>query len=264
MFNNMRKKLSALKNFLISGLYFTVIFLAALTIATQALARRVNTYESIKKPLFFSIDKEDIIISNSVAGRVEEVGAVTGQHVQKGDLLFKLVDDNLEQKMASLEKVADKNLSAKTELDLIKARTSEYEMRAPRNGVIYEIHAAEGSYLNTSTPIITMFADSNVKLIGNVNEAQYTEIQKNKNMDVYSSRFNQTYKIIFKGVGRVYAANQNEESKYEMLFQFADSEEGAAFIEGENLEIISKNNNGMYLRPSKRVAEFWNAFIIGK
>jgi multidrug resistance efflux pump len=253
-----------MKKYFWNTVYFMLVFVAALTVATQALARRVNTYESTKKPLFFSVDKEDIVLSNSVTGRVQEVFVATGQHVSKGDLLVSLKDDTLTQRMSSLESVAEDNLSARTELDLLRAKSQEYEIRAPRDGVVYQIHAAEGSYLNSSSPVITLFADGNVKVAGVLTQDQYAEIQKNKDLDVYSPRFEQIYQITFEGVGRVRPATRYEESQYEVQFRFADSEEGAAFIEGESLEVVSKSKgDDEAVRPSIRVANFWNKFIIG-
>ncbi|MDP1620196.1 MAG: HlyD family efflux transporter periplasmic adaptor subunit [bacterium] len=253
-----------IKQWLINSAYFVAVFVLAFGIATQALVRRVNGYEATKKPLFFSINKENIILSNSVAGRIENVAVSTGEHVHKGDLLVSIVDDSMTQRIIALKGLANNNISAETELETLKSRVGEYEIRAPRDGVIYYISAAEGSYLNASSPILTMFADSNVKIMGMVNQEQYTKIQQNKEIDVYSPRFEQVYKIIFTGVGRVQAATNSEESKFEIQFRFADEENGAAFIEGEQLEMIARNDtDDAALKPSFRIAKLWNNMILG-
>jgi multidrug resistance efflux pump len=256
-------QLKRVKRVFFNGLYFSIVFVVAFVIATQALTRKVNTYEMTKKPLFFSIEKERMTISNSVTGRVAVVAVNTGQHVQKGDLLVRLEDDSLDQKMNSLSALAKENLSAKTELALIQAKASDYEIVAPRDGVVYQIQAAEGSYLNMNSPVIILFADSNVKVSGTINQEQYMEIQKNKDLDVYSPRFEQIYKISFEGVGRVQPATSAEESRYEVKFRFSDANEGAAFIDGESMEAVSKNTNNEAMRPSVRVAKLWNSLIIG-
>ena len=243
--------------------YFTAVFLIALALSTQALARRVNTYESTKKPLLFSVEKERVILSNSVTGRVDTVAVVTGQHVRKGDLLVQLADDSIEGRIQSLESVAEENLSAKTELALLRAKLSDYQILAPRDGVIYQIQAAEGSYLTMNSPVLILFADSNVKITGTVNQEQYAEIQTSKDMDVYSPRFEQIYKISFEGVGRVQSSIGSEE-RYEVKFHFSDPNEGAAFIDGEGLEVMSKNNGDEEaVRPSVRVKNLWNTLILG-
>jgi hypothetical protein len=69
-------KFATIRSIFLNGLYFSIVLIVAVVIATQALARRVNTYEATKQPLFFSVEKERVIISNSVTGRVDTV-AVT-------------------------------------------------------------------------------------------------------------------------------------------------------------------------------------------
>lgn len=259
----MENRAEIFKSHLFNGLYFAVILIAAFGIATQALARKVNTYEMTKKPLFFSVEKERVVISNSVVGRVDEVAVNTGQHVRKGDLLVRLVDDSLGQRTSSLEALSDENLSAKTELAMIKAKASDYNIIAPRDGVVYQIQAAEGSYLAMNSPVIVLFADNNVKVSGTITQEQYAEVQKNKDLDVYSPRFEQIYGISFEGIGRVQPKTELEESKYEVKFRFNDADEGAAFIDGEALEVVSKNSGDEALRPSLRVAKLWNSLIMG-
>lgn len=260
----MISKLEKVKAFFLNGLYFSIVLVVAIGIATQALARRVNTYEATKQPLFFSVEKERVIISNSVTGRVDTVAVTTGQHVHKGDLLVRLADDSLDQRLSSLELLAEENLSAKTELELLKAKASEYEIRATRDGVVYQIQAAEGSYLTMNSPLLILFADSNVKVTGMVNQPQYAEIQKNKDVDVFSPRFEQVYRISFEGVGRVQPATNFEESKYEIKFRFTNIDEGAAFIDGEGLEVVAKDTRDDAIRPSVRIANLWNSLILGK
>ncbi len=248
----------------LNGFYFSLVFIAAVTIATQALARRVNSYEATKQPLFFSVEKERVIISNSVTGRVDIVAVTTGQHVKKGDLLVRLADDSLAQKLASLESFAEENLSAETELELLRAKASEYEIRATRDGVVYQIQAAEGSYLTMNSPLLILFADNNVKVTGMISQLQYAEMQKNKDLDVFSPRFEQVYSISFEGVGRVQPATNYEESKYEVKFRFSNPNEGAAFIDGESLEVVSREIEREAVRPSTRITSLWNALILGK
>lgn len=253
-----------MKQFFINSVYFTIVFVVAFGIATQALARKVNTYAATQKPLFFSVEKERVVISNSVTGRVDTVAVNTGQHVKKGDLLVRLVDDSLGARMSSLESLSEENLSAKTELASLQARATDYEIVAPRDGVVYQIQTAEGSYLTMNSPVVILFADSNVKIVGTINQAQYTEIQKNKDLDVYSPRFEQVYKISFEGVGRVQSTADASQSGYEVKFRFTDINEGAAFIDGEGLEVIAKSNDGEAMRPSGRVAKLWNSLILGR
>lgn len=258
-------KTESITKYFLNTAYFVGVLLIALAISTQALARRVNTYEATRKPLFFSVEKEQVEVTNSVTGRVDYVAVTTGQHVSKGDLLVRLVDDSLSQRIASLESFAETNLSAKTELEVLKARLSEYEIRAARDGVIYSIDAVEGSYLNSNSSILTLFADSNVKVVGILDQSQYAEIQNNRQLDVYSPRFEQVYNISFEGVGRVVDPKEGSNSaNYEVKFKFTDPNEGPAFIDGERLEVISGNGDEEVMHPSMKITKMWNTLILGK
>ncbi len=251
------------KSAVLNGIYFGVVLLISFGIATQALARKVNTYDATKTPLLFSVEKERVLVSNSVAGRVDELPVVAGQHVHKGDLLVRLVDDGLRQRMDSLRSLAGENLSARTELALLEARIPDYEIRATRDGVIYQIQASEGSYLMMNSSVLVLFADNNVRVSGTVNKEQYAEIQKNRDLNVYSQRFEQIYGISFEGVGRVQTTAESGE-RYEVRFRFQDPDEGAAFIDGESLEVVSNDTRDQAVLPATRVANLWDKLILGR
>jgi len=245
-------------------IYFIVIFLVAFAISSLALSRKVNSYEAQREPLFFSIQKENIELTSPVGGRLDSVDVKTGQHVKKGELVAQLSDEALEKKLEALEKVADRNLSADTEAQVLRSQKEQFLIRAPKDGVIYKINSASGSFVGQGTPLITMFADEKVKLVGYVNPTQYSEIQKTKELNVYSPRFQQIYKLVLEGVGRVQSGQGYDQNRYELVFDFVDPEEGPAFLEGESLEVVNKVSDGDAKRPVTRVVEFWNSFIIGK
>ncbi len=258
------KKTNSVWSSLLNLLYFGTVVIAAFSVASLALARQVNTYQATKQPILFTVDKEDIVIATAVTGRVEEVLVHSGQHVKKDELLVRISDQSLVAKLDTLESVADENLSARTEANLLKSQQSLYEITAPRDGVIYKVHAGEGAYLNTNTEIVTLFADSNVKLVGLVYADQYAKIQKTKTVDLYSPRFQQIYNVSLEGVGRVIPATQYEGGRYELQFHFSDENEGAAFIEGESMEVLNTVQSDTAIRPAERLTQFWNMFIIGK
>jgi multidrug resistance efflux pump len=251
-------------NTVINIFYFVVIFAAALALSTLALVRKVNSYEASREPLFFSVQKEQIVITSPVSGRLDEVMVKTGQHVKKGDKLAHLADESLDLKIRVLEESGADNLSASTEAQVLRAQKEQFEIKAPKDGVIYKIDSASGSYLGTSSPILTMFSDEKVKLEGLLNPVQYADIQKNKQLDVYSPRFQQVYRIELEGVGKVFAGEGYNQSKYEVVFRFGDPDEGPAFLEGESLEVIAKKKDDESKRPTDLVVEFWNKFLIGK
>jgi multidrug resistance efflux pump len=248
----------------INLVYFVLVFAVAFAISSLALSRKINSYEAQREPLFFSVQKENIEMTSPVGGRLDSVEVKTGQHVKKGELIAQLSDEALERKLEALEKVSERNLSAETEAQVLRSQKEQFSIRAPKDGVIYKINSASGSFVGQGTPIITMFADERVKLVGYVNPSQYAEIQKTKELNIYSPRFQQIYRIVLEGVGRVQSGQGYDQNRYELVFDFADPEEGPAFLEGESLEVVNKVNDGDAKRPASRIVDFWNSFIIGK
>src|SRR5258708_1331713 len=84
-----------------------------------------------------------------------------------------------------------------------------------------------------------------------------------KNLDVYSSRHEQIFSVQLDGVSRVINLD-HQESQYELNFHFINLDDAANFIQGENLDVVSKTHNDEALRPSMIVAAFWNSFLTGK
>jgi multidrug efflux pump subunit AcrA (membrane-fusion protein) len=248
----------------IDAIYFIVVFVVALSLSTLALTRRLNSYEASQSPLLLHIEKDEIVITNSVSGRVDKVLVSPGQHIKKGDLLVQLNDEITDAKLSTLDEIAKDNTSARTEAMLLRAQSPQFELRAPRDGVVYKVSVVEGSYLSGNTPVVTMFSDSNVKLLGTVSPEQYVDLQKEKKLDAFSSRREQIYSVKLEGVSRVLPPTQDSASKYELYFNFINPDDATAFIQGENLDVVAKSRDGDSLKPGYLIAKFWNSFIIGK
>jgi multidrug efflux pump subunit AcrA (membrane-fusion protein) len=259
------------KSWSYNGLAFTGVFLVAFAISTQALVHKINAYSLTNKVFFLSVDKDDVVVSSTIAGRVSEILVEPGSHVTEGELLVKLVDESLLARVSALEEVAQENLSARTELELIKARTEEYEIRAPRDGVVYELRVTKGTYVLGGTQVATLFADEGVSLIGEIKPQQYALIEKNRGMSVFSPRLGQVYTVYFHGIGRVFEKeifsgnNQTtlKEEYYEVKFKLADEIEGASFIEGERFEVVPEQQKKDRLKPAFALARLWNGLILG-
>lgn len=260
----MKDVFGKLKLLLINMTYVIVMFAAAFLISTLALTRRINSYESSLQPISLNVQKEEISITNSVSGRVESIKVVNGQHVRKNDVLVLLYDDASSARLKALKSVEGENISAKAEAKVIQAKESQYVIRAPRDGVIYKILVNEGSYAREESELLTLFADDNVKLVGYMNVTQYSQLDKNRELSVFSQRFEEEYGVVLEGAGRVISATQSESAKYELQFAFMDQTEGAAFIQGEALSVIVGSENTTYLSPARKIARIWNSFIIDK
>lgn len=268
----MNISLSDIKKYLVNSLYIIVVFMVVFFVATQALVRKINTYTLSENLLFLTVDKPDVNISNTIAGKVAEVLVKSGDHVHEGDVLIRLSDESIDTRIAVLRDLARENLSANTELQLLRARLDEYEVKAPRDGIIYEIFVTKGSFIQGGNTVVTLFADDEIRLIGSIRPDQYPLIEKNRGITVFSPRLGQAYTVLFQGVGKVkeeapfITAEGTEvvqEEKYEISFVLKDEEQGTAFIEGERLEVIPANREEERVKPLNRLVSIWNSLILG-
>lgn len=237
------------------------MFIVAFAVSSLALARRVNVYRTAGPSLTFFIDKEDVLITNSVAGRLDSIKVTEGQYVTAGEVLAELKDDNLESQLSVLDEFSEENLSARTEAELLRSKSNEYVIASPRNGIIHEIKAATGSYLPPSSQILTMFADTDAKLVAYVDSNQLDEIQRQSSLEVYSDRLEQSFIIVFTGVSRA-VTDRTDGRNFEVVFEFEDTTEGQAFIEGESLIVLGVDSDAAQ-RPGDIITDLWNRLIIG-
>lgn len=264
--------LNSLKHYIVNGTYLVVVFAVAFLIATQSLARKINTFDATHSPMLFTVDKDDVEIYTTVAGRVGEIAVRTGEHVDEGDILAIMVDDSLKPRIQALEAVAEQNISARTELELLKAHSGEYEIKAPRSGVVYEIKISQGSVFHNGVHAITLLADDNVRLVSSVDRSQYGRVQNNKNVHIFNPRLEQSYAATFEGVAKIKQAEEVDEEgnkiedateKYQLQFKMVDESESVSLIEGETLQAISRYKDEGSELPIRRIAALWNSLIIG-
>jgi hypothetical protein len=268
----MELSFESMKKYLVNSFYVAIVFCVVFFVATQALVRKMNTYTLAESLLFLTVDKPDINVANTISGKVDEILVKSGDHVQEGDTLVRLSDESVATRMSVLRSLASENLSANTELQLLRARSDEYEIKAPRDGVVYQVLAAKGSFMQTGSTAVTLFADDEIHLIGSIRPNQYPLIEKNRGITVFSPRLGQAYTVFFQGVGKIkedapfITAEGTElvqEEKYEISFTLKDEEQGVSFLEGERLEVIPDNHDADQAKPLNRLVSIWNSLILG-
>lgn len=261
-----------MKKYFVNGFFIVLIFVAVFFVTTQALVRKINTYMLAESLLFLTVDKPDVNISSTISGKADEILVRSGDHVSEGDVLVRLTDESIETRMEVLRDVASENLSARTELQLLRARLEEYDVKAPRDGVVYQMLITRGSFIQSGSIIATIFADDEIRLVGSIRPDQYSLIEKNRGITIFSPRLGQAYTALFHGVGKIkedapiITAEGTEiiqEEKYEISFSLKDEKQGISFIEGERLEVIPDNRGGDHMKPLNRLVRIWNSLILG-
>jgi membrane fusion protein (multidrug efflux system) len=167
---------------------------------------------------------EEVDLSFETSGKIVAINFTEGTRVKKGDLLAKINDKPLQAqleklqaqiKMAQAKEFRQKSLLDKdaisqesydqiqtdvqtitADINLIKARISETELRAPFDGEIGLRYLSEGSYVTSSTKIAKLIKISPLKIEFSISEK-------------YSSEIRIGYPITFKMVGsdQIYKAS---------------------------------------------------------
>jgi len=168
---------------------------------------------------------EEVELSFETSGKIVGINFTEGTRVKKGDLLAKINDKPLQAQLEKLQAqqklVEEKEFRQRSLLDkdaisqesydqivtelqtiqadinLIKARISETELRAPFNGIIGLRYLSEGSYATPSTKIARLIKMSPIKLEFSIPERYADEVNigfpvvftidnKNYNAKVYA------------------------------------------------------------------------------
>jgi membrane fusion protein (multidrug efflux system) len=148
---------------------------------------------------------EEVDLSFETSGKIVEINFTEGSRVKKGDILAKINDRPLQAQLEKLQaqlkmaegkefrqrSLLDKDAisqesydqvqtdvnSLKADINLVKARISETELKAPFDGIIGLRNLSEGSYATSSTRITHLIKMSPLKLEFSIPESYASEIK---------------------------------------------------------------------------------------
>lgn len=148
---------------------------------------------------------EEVNLSFETSGKITKIYFKEGTHVRRGELLAKINDDPLQAELKKLETqlplaqgrvFRQKSLLAKdavsqeayesvtteleklkADIELVKARIAQTELRAPFDGVIGLRLVSEGAYVSPSMQISKLTKISPLKIEFSVNERHASEIK---------------------------------------------------------------------------------------
>lgn len=154
---------------------------------------------------------EEVELKSEVAGKITKILFNEGSYVNKGDLLVKINDADLQAQLRRAEskvklaeekefrqrQLRDGNLISqeeydntvselnvnKADYDLIKAQIDKTEIRAPFSGTIGLRSVSEGSYLTTATVIATFQNLNIIKVDFSIPEKYSTSVKKGDELD---------------------------------------------------------------------------------
>jgi len=249
-----------IKKSLINFSYFALIIVITSTVVSLSLARKFSHYATTASLYDFTVVKDEVLITNTIDGEVQKLNVSEGQEVKKSNVVAELYNPSLEERIQVLNQFGS-NLSASTEVELLKTQKNAYQIRSTREGVVKEVFATRGSYVAANTPVLSLYANDSIVLEASMNATQLDEVQKLKSLSIYSSRLEQSFDIEYKGVESV-GKNQQEFNTYIVAFAFRNEEDARLFFHGENLKVLGITNES-YRTPIFRIVEFWEG-ILGK
>jgi membrane fusion protein, multidrug efflux system len=156
------------------------------------------------------LPQEETVLMPEISGRITMLNIKEGTFVQKGTLLVKMFDADLQAQASKISaQLATARQTAKrlkdlyavngisqqeydlaqtevttleAEAALIAAQISKTEIRAPFSGVLGLRKVSEGAYVTAGTPIAVLREESNLKLDFNVPENYAASIQRSQNV----------------------------------------------------------------------------------
>jgi len=150
------------------------------------------------------LSNKEVLIRNEVAGKLVRINFREGSRVQKGELLAKIYDDDLQAQLKKLQldaKLLANNekrlkdllliqgvsqqeydqaqtdlLRAEADIDLVKVQIEKTEIRAPFNGQVGLEKVSEGSILGLNTEIVSIQDLGTIKLEFSIPEKYKSDI----------------------------------------------------------------------------------------
>lgn len=176
----------------------------------NAMVLKNETLNDVFRTKGVLIPDEEVDLSFETSGKITQIYFKEGTSIRKGTLLAKVNDNTLQAELKKLEAqlplaedrvFRQKSLLAKdavsqeayesvnteleklkADIELVKARISQTELRAPFDGVIGLRQVSEGTYASPSTVISKLTKITPLKLDFSVNERQADEIKPGTNI----------------------------------------------------------------------------------
>ncbi|MDL2297053.1 efflux RND transporter periplasmic adaptor subunit [Bacteroidales bacterium OttesenSCG-928-B11] len=178
------------------------------TLSVNAQVINYSTLTDIFRTKGLLIPDEDVELTFETSGKIVKIYFNEGAEVTKGELLAKVNDETLQAELTKLEAqlplaeekvyrqkalfekdavsqesyemVATELEKLKADIDLIKARINQTELRAPFDGVVGLRQVSEGAYASPTTVVTNLTKIKPLKLEFSVNEKQASDIRPGK------------------------------------------------------------------------------------
>lgn len=178
---------------------------------TNAIIIKYNTLNNIFRTTGILIPDEEVDLTFETSGKITDIYFKEGTQVKKGELLAKVNDKPLQAELKKLESqlplaqdrlfrqkslldrdaVSQESYESvnteleklKADIELVKSRIAQTELRAPFDGVLGLRLVSEGSYASPTTIVSRLTKITPLKLEFSVNEAQANDVKAGTSLE---------------------------------------------------------------------------------
>ncbi|SIS96454.1 efflux RND transporter periplasmic adaptor subunit [Belliella pelovolcani] len=196
------------------------------------------------------LSKKNVSISGEVAGRIQEVKAIEGMRVNKGDVLAIIDSESIVRNMEELEKqlelatvVFEKqerlwNQEIGTEIQFLEAKNrkeslekslaglktqlNRSQVRAPFKGTVETVNVRLGELVQPGTPMFQFVGESDLFIEADISERYVGIVGKGDSVEIAFPSINQTLKTKVSAVGAIINPN-NRTFKVEVFLPRMDN-----------------------------------------
>lgn len=238
------------------GVGFSV-FLLVVIVTGIALVQKVGNYQETGNSVELTVSKKEYKLVSFTSGTVTSVNVEVGQRVKKGDLILETTNSIRNRQISVLESFGRDNVSAQTQLALLKSQKEQERVVSPTDGVIVEV-ASEGEVIFDQQRIGLIYADARIELISNLSVEDYTLVKKAAtSIPVEHTRLKRSYTVAFDGVRQEQKVDDSNQDRLRVSFILSDPADGANMLQGEKLVL---NLNDLQDAGDRPLNKLFNAY----
>lgn len=242
-------------NILINSFFITVIAVVTFAITAFSLAKKMSDFEHGGGLAAVTLQKKEFSLVSFSSGSVILTTPV-GRHVKKGEVLVRLNNETIDRQIQVLETFDKTNVSAQTQLALLRSEKENQTIYAPTDGIVATL-VSEGEVIKEQEVIGTVYADTGIQLTGKITLDDYKILLKNTDrLKVIDRRLNQTYNVNFGGLQEQLAEADYSPDVLQAYFTFNDPADAANLLQHEYLQ-LDLRGMGTTEKPFTRIVNFY-------
>jgi len=248
--------------YVINVVVLLLVGMIAFSVATIAMTKKVNeSRSSIDSGIKATIAKQAVPVLSLSRGIITRVYVRTGDEVKRGDLLVSMTNPLLEDRVRVYQQFQE-NESAQTEAGLARSSLNYLTISAPADGVVGDVFVTEGASVNEFEKVVTLFSSRDVRVLAELTEDQFQNVQRKNEVFIFSSRLGQTFAV----VPSILKPDQTtplplQEKKIGMFLTFKNQADASSLLNNEDVELRLDNQDNTVRKPADIFVDFWNGLI---